>query len=418
MRVARLLLGCAVLLVAGACTGGDDASPTATPAGSTATGTVVASPSATPTPVMPTSTVVATATPVVSDPIAGLFREPRFEEPDASVQLEPKVSGLPSHDGLSTVLYDIENGTVRDLGFGMLGTFSTDSRYMAWAAFADDRSEPSTLRVIDVQSGVITDLGEVDSVAHFSDERHVNVRPAGGGRLELVDVETGERKSSDAIDVKRSELRSDHFLGERHDIEGSGEYLYRIFDRETTDLVLRVTALDARIVPDGQLLLLVDAGLGVGNIFLVDLDSLEAEFVATTLTEPFARSSIPIAASEDYIVWTPNYCDGEYYQSVGDPSVYDLERRPGSEPAVGNTMLFNRATGMLTELVDEHLVILSFTPDGRMVDGIIGGLALLDPTLPAWDVVLPEGSTPVRWSPDYRYASRGEQLGHGGYCPP
>ena len=66
---------------------------------------------------------------------------------------------------------------------------------------------------------------------------------------------------------------------------------------------------------------------------------------------------------------------------------------------------------------DTRLIVVEFTPDGRMVDGIFGGLSLFDPATFAWDVVLPTGSTDVNWSADYRFASRGEQPGHGGYCP-
>ena len=104
----------------------------------------------------------------------------------------------------------------------------------------------------------------------------------------------------------------------------SGEYRYRVFDRESTDLVLTVVALDARIVPDDQLLILSDAGLGVGNIFLVNLESLEADFVATTLTEPFVSSTIPLVASRDHVVWTPNACDLEHYQTVEGEAAVNL----------------------------------------------------------------------------------------------
>lgn len=414
-------IGVALALVGNACTGGDESTPTVT---ATAAAAPTGSASATTTPtrtVSPTSIAspTSTATPLVGAPISGLFREPRFEEPDASVTLGPRpASVFPEHDGLSVVLYDIERGTVRDLGFGMMGVFSPDNRYMAWTAFADDRSEPPTLRVIELESGVVSDFGEIGGTGRFEDERHVNVRPAGGGRLELVNVESGERKPSSAIDVKQPELQSDHFLGERRDINGSGEFDYRIFVRETTDLVLTVAALDARIVPDDQLLLLVDAGLGVGNIFLVDLESLEATFVATTLTEPFAHSTIPLVASADHVVWTPNACDFEYYQTLDGRDARNLERRPGSEPEVGNTTIYDRAAGTVIELSDTRIVIVAFTPDGRMIDGIFGGLSLLDPVTLSWDVVLPGGgSTDVSWSADYRYASRGEQPGHGGYCP-
>jgi hypothetical protein len=152
MRSSGWLLGVSVLFGSAGCTDGSDMMPTA------ATSTATTS-----------STATSTATPtlVASAPIVGLFREPRFEEqPDARVELGPRPPLVfPEHDGLSTVLYDTENGTVRDLGFGKMGVFRPDNRYMAWTAFASDRNEPSTLWVIKIESGVISDLGEMTPTA-------------------------------------------------------------------------------------------------------------------------------------------------------------------------------------------------------------------------------------------------------------
>ena len=58
-------------------------------------------------------------------------------------------------------------------------------------------------------------------------------------------------------------------------------------------------------------------------------------------------------------------------------------------------MVYDRASRTTTELSDSRLVVVEFTPEGRMVDGIFGGLSLFDPVALAWDFVLAGGSTGV-----------------------
>jgi len=407
VRRSYLWVGVVVALVAGACTSGSDESPTVTPS---ATSPASASSSAT---APPTSTAAATATPVVSDPIPGLFSEPRFEEPDASIALGIRpASVFPEHDQLSVVLYDTVLGTVREFGFGVRGTFSPDGRHLAWAERATDRTQPATLFVLDLETGAVSDLGEVQGIQRFPDARYLRIWIPGSPNVTvLVDVESGERWMLGEIEPPP--LPDDRFTLAQSRPETSGESVYRVFERGA--LVLTIVALDAKMTGEDELLVLIDAGAGAGNIFIIDLGAVEATFVATTLTEPFRYSTIPLAANEDYVVWTPNACDFDYYQAVaaGAPAVF--ERRDGSAPEVGRTMVFDRATGTTTELADSSLWVAAITPDGRLVDGGFGGDALIDPVTLRWDVVLP--GIDIVWSPDYRYASQGELLGHGGVCP-
>jgi hypothetical protein len=413
----RLLVG-ASIAVAVACTVGNDERSTGTPARS-----VTAAPSPTVTrPLAPSATlsptVVSTATPVVADEIPGIFREPRLEEPDGSAALGPRLSEYPPHDRVSVVLYDTVEGTVREFGEGPMGAFSSDGAYMVWEEYADDREEPARLRAIELESGSLIELGPSRGLVRFEDDRTVRVISAESLRVqELVAVPSGQRVvAEDVVNQYGTPTEPGRFVLSSLDIDGSGESVYRV--AAGGRVVLAVVALAARLVGDSELLVLVDAGVGLGNLFIVAINTREATFVATTLTEPFIYSTVPLAANESYVVWTPNFCNISYYADADVAASLQLEQREGGEFTRGPTMVYDRTTGTITALSDATLWIAGLTPDGRMIDGGFGGEALIDPASLSWDVVLPDGSTDVSWSPDYRYASRGEQPGHGGQCPP
>jgi hypothetical protein len=423
MELSRLLVGVMVLDGVAGCTGNDTAASTATEAASPespATSSTPVTATAPTTSVQPavTATVAPAQTPPVGDPIPVLFREPRFEEPDTSVELGPRpASVFPEQGRRSVMLCDTETGTVMELGQGTMVVFSTDNRYMAWAEFAEDRNDPSKLHAIDLESDAVSELGEIRGTWCFGDERHVRVWLPGGNRNELVDVETGDRKPVNAIALKGVPQPSESFTISASEIYGSAESVYHVTAKAGELRVLTVVALDAKFATDAGLLVLIDAGEGGANIFVIDLNDLEATFVATTLMEPFRFSTIPLVANEDYVVWTPNFCDLDYYERFGPEERGKFERREGSEPARGRTMVFDRATGRVTKLTDSELWVAGFTPGWRIIEGSFGVRALIDPATLTWDVVLPDDSTDARWSPDYRYASRGEQYGHGGVCP-
>ena len=412
--VATLLLT-AILL--GACTTpADEPTPEATPTSTTTT-------SPTPSPTSPPTEQQPPAPTPTSDPapaltITGLFSDPRPRDPDTVAQLVPRpASTLPEHDSHSVVLYDTQLNTTRVFGPGQMGVFSPDSRYLVWQEWPEDRDEPATLRVINLQTGDIRGLGTRRGVRRFEDERHVEISAPHSLLVQLlVDVVTGERKPINSTDEKSTPNPSGRYrLEVLHDRDAR---LLIVSDPATALTVLRVDALHGSFASDHELVALIDAGEGIANIFLINLDTRAATFVATAPTEPFAFSSIPLAANSDYVVWTPNFCDINVYATLpADGRGSNGERRPGSSPQRGNTTIYNRHTDTVTELSDASFWIATITPDGRLVDGGFGGDALIDPRTLTWDIVLPPGTTDVNWSPDYRYASRGEQIGHGGLCP-
>lgn len=403
--ITTLLLACT--------TPADEPTPEATSA-TTPEPTATASPtselSTTPTP-QPTEspatpTPTPTPTPDLTATVTGLFSDPRPRDPDAIVQLGPQpASPLPEHDRLSVVLYDTQLHTVRVFGPGRMGVFSPDSRHMAWEEWPQDRDEPATLHVIDLHTGDIRNLGLSRGVRRFEDDRHVRITAYYSLREQLlVDIYTRERKQIGDIAAYTPPSPSDRY-GLTSTTEDSRR-TFHIFDKAPGIRLFTIEARAASFASEHELVVLIDAGEGFANIFLLDLDTRVATFVATSAAEPFRFPKIPLIANASYVVWTPSYCNGSYYFNSGDSN--SIER--------GNTTIYNRATGAITEFADSALWIAGFTPDGRLIDGGFGGTALIDPTTLTWDTVLPPGTGDVTWSPDYRYASRGEPSGHGGPC--
>ena len=132
---------------------------------------------------------------------------------------------------------------------------------------------------------------------------------------------------------------------------------------------------------------------GTTNIFLVDLATGEATFVATATYNPLTGSwpmSWPLVADENYVIWTESYC--------GEPR--------------GLTRIYDRATGQITELNVSDWLTLS---DGRLGFGEQGATSVIDPVTLEYLAVLPELSG-VSWSPDLKYAAVGQALGRAGVC--
>jgi len=131
------------------------------------------------------------------------------------------------------------------------------------------------------------------------------------------------------------------------------------------------------------------------NIFIVKVTTGQAQFIATSR---FSPPSWPLGASADFVVWTEGYCGA----------------------AQGKTRVYDRRGGIVTEL-DQSLWV-TMTPGGLIGAGEFGPAALIDPRSLQYVAVLPSkaGQTgpavDVSWSPDFKYASRGQAFGHGGYC--
>jgi hypothetical protein len=136
---------------------------------------------------------------------------------------------------------------------------------------------------------------------------------------------------------------------------------------------------------------------GTLNVFVVDIATGQAQFVATSQYSP---PNWPLAANSDYVMWTEDYC--------------------GQPP--GNTWLFDRRDGTLVKT--DGSLWATFTPGGLIASGAFGANALIDPGTLEYKAVIPgqapdteaRGSGDISWSPDYRYASHGVAGGHGGLC--
>jgi hypothetical protein len=136
---------------------------------------------------------------------------------------------------------------------------------------------------------------------------------------------------------------------------------------------------------------------GTTNIFIVDIETGAAEFVATA---NFSATGVyswpqnwPLSADGEHIVWTGAFC---------------------SQETPGKTRIFDRATGQITELNISAWAQL--TPRGDIGIGSFGPRAILDIELLQWNVVLPDGIGDVVQSPGGRYLAKGGILGHGGLC--
>jgi hypothetical protein len=127
---------------------------------------------------------------------------------------------------------------------------------------------------------------------------------------------------------------------------------------------------------------------GTTNIFLVEIATGEATFIATS---PWVYANWPLVANERYVAWTDAYC--------GQPQ--------------GTTHLYDRATGEIFDL-EQSLWLVGFTDDGRLATDAFGPRSLIDLASMTYDAVLPGGEP--AWSPDWRYASVGLAGGHGGLC--
>ena len=380
----------AVLLAA--CSGDDEPAATVTapvPLTTTATSSApTASPSTTPT------------GPIE---VSGLFTEPRELDADRETTLgSPPPSPFPPivrNDRQPTVLYDIEAEDTLALGPGQPGVFSPDSRRMAWIAGAFGMD--AELRVIDLDSREQEAFGEAHFIDGWADERTVVARLR-DNTLILVDVESGTRQPSGYEQPVPASIQGDLRLEREPVAAGEGlTFMARVRDQFGA-LRLEVEAMDARFAGPGELLVALpwQDATATSNLFIVDLATGEASFVATAhLVTP---NTLPLGATDAYIAWTDNYCA---VAATGEES---------EEPGV--TRLLDRATGELTDIRPALWIYLA--PGNRLGLGEFGPTALLDLDTLEYSTVLPEGAVDVAWSPDYRYASTGSTGGHGGNCPP
>jgi hypothetical protein len=404
VRTATLALAAVLLLALVAC----DDDPAPGTAGPTPAPTEAAAPPSTPaaTPTaLPTLPQPSTPAPGTQAELQALLdsldRTPRDMQPDRERVLpQPPASPFPEHDRESTVLYDTVTGEVHDFGPGDWGFFSPDGRYMAWISRVGDAPE---LRVVDLRTFEERSLGAGSFIgAPFVDAQTVAVHLGGSGGSSLVDVTTGERRPfpADMIEPARVISRQGD-LGVALVRED-----YALVTLPDGEVLAGFSAVTASFAGPGELLVATpwtgelgheypdDVEPGTVNVYLIDLDALEATFIATIALDTFP--SLPLAGSSEVIAWMENYCNWP------DPQ--------------GVVWYYDRVSDELVRL--DRGAWITVTPDGRLGYGEFGPHVLLDRHTLEYEVVLPEGTIDVNWSPDFRYASRGMLYGHGGYCPP
>ena len=341
--------------------------------------------------------------------ITGLFSEPRASEPDSYRTLPPRPpSAFQPWDGVSTVLYDTLTGGELNLGEGGFGAFSPEGTWMTWRAGPPYGPGDQAVWIIELATLERRQMAP-GYLLFFPDEGHALIQPLVGG-LELVDLRTGEREPAAQITAKESAALQARANGSILDgnlhlqqagVGPDGQNVFSLIDVESGRVVLKFEAFVASPAGPGEIVLGTWPKDGTINIFVVDISTGEATFIATSALRRLANW--PLAANDDYIIWTEDNC---------------------AFPNPGLTRIFDRRTNTLTEL-DASLRWFKLTPDGLIARGDFGAHELIDPETLEYVVVVPSvdpqapvsGSGPdVSWSPDYRYVSRGFAYGHGGLC--
>ena len=128
---------------------------------------------------------------------------------------------------------------------------------------------------------------------------------------------------------------------------------------------------------------------------------------------------ISVAAREVFIDRGPKAPVAMVAKKLG-VSTATLFQRTGSKQALMLMAFQPEGTTAVTEL--DRSLWVTMTPGGLIGAGEFGPSDLIDPRTLQYVAVLPPraGQTgpaiDVSWSPDYKWASRGQAFGHGGYC--
>jgi hypothetical protein len=323
--------------------------------------------------------------------VQGLFADPRPRDPDLVAGLGPRpASSFPAHDERTTVLYDIRSGETTEYGPGPTGLFTADNAFLAWIEFSSIPGQPPELRRVDLPTGGVANLGIAGAVIQYEGGGAVRISGWGRDGEFLVNLANGSRLAVEPAELYGRPQR--YRLTERH-LDGASQPRFTLWDGPTP--LLRFDAIRATVDDQSNLVALIasqEPDPSQANIFVIDVYSREAEFIATIPADPGAE--FPLAANANLVVWTPNYCTA----------------------SPGPTRIYDRNTGQLTELSDARLWVATFAPGNRLVDGRFGGEAIIDPATLTWDTVLPPSPGDTIWSPDYHYASRGVTLGNRTTC--
>lgn len=367
-----------------------------------------------PTPHTAVATSATTATPPPSTPLAevtGLFEDPRPTGVARHVTLSQSSSLITftPWDRESMVLYDARTGEELNLGPGRFGTFSPDSRLVAWI-----EAEPGTTFsggpgegwVMDLETRERQPLGEA-RVLRFLEDGRLAIG-VGASDAEALDLATGMRQPIDSAMAFNPPFRRTTPDGYEliEDVSQDDDGWYRstwtLRDPARDAVLLRFDAFRATPAGRGWLAVAtyprIDAPQqdqlqdhGTVNVFLVDIASGRAEFIATSA---WSYANWPLVANERYVAWTDDYC---------------------GFPENGPTRIYDRTTGEITQL-DASLWLEALTEDGTLAVGEFGANALIDIESLQYTVRLVDVGDNA-WSPDYRWASAGQYGAHGGLCP-
>ena len=377
--------------------------------------------------------------------LKGVFLEPRDTRPAKTAKLPARPASLfQPHDRRSVVLYDTQSGKETNLGEGRVVSPAFSNGRMLYTSGGE-------AWLLDIDRGSKRWLGAA-TLAFFTDDDHVAL-VTGTSRTILVDARTGESTIAGNLGdtvihdqesgllggpLRLREVKGGYLLHYETDADkvcatrpvnerplcAAGEREKWVLEDANRRTVLRFKALNARPAGPDELVIATSpqcedggrliwceealakleaanpAGVdikyarGTTNIFIVNIKTGQARFIATARYDPFTRIrpyNWPLDADANYVIWTENYCG----------------------QARGNTRVFDRKANSITE-IDASLWL-------RMANGLLGAgefgpTMLIDPASLAFRVVMPEPVIDVVWSGDYRYAAVGASSGHGGLC--
>ncbi len=360
----------------------------------TASPTPSATPTAVPT-LRPPRDPRPVPTPLPLTPIQGLFTDPRPLVAASEAQLppapSPTIAPAPGTRLDDTLLFDVQEQTVTNLGRGFRGAFSPDGTRMTWVRIT---SRPAgEVRLIDLTTLEQRRLGPgLDSAPWIDDETVLSVSEAAREQIAIT-VSNGAARPAPPFDPPSepfvSTVRGDLQLVRLAD---GPPATFEVRDRSTGAMLLRFEAEAASLAGPGEVAIATPAtGPDLdANIFLVDVEAATATFISSTRLT--ARPLIALSATANLVAWTDRFCSPD-----------------------GTLRVLDRATGEARELAGAGWAVL--TSDNQIALGEFGAQALFDLDANRYTAVLPAPQNEVTWSPDHRYASVGAQLEHGSRCP-
>lgn len=352
--------------------------PTAGPSTATAIHPLSPPVALTAPPTTTTQPPAAEATPLVG--IVGVFhdrRETRVDDDRAIGPDPPPPAWDPGHD----IVIDTVTGNSFAIGgqHGFTGAFNATSTVFAWNTAVE-------VMVMDLPAGTTRTLAlGVLGAPPFLDENHAFVQ--NGSITESVDLVTGEhqRLTRDPIPPPiDEEITPDGYVLAHNYVPSDQPPQPKILtDPRSQSLIIQIDAYDMRPAGHGSVVVATRPatqssagrlGRGTSNIFLIDIATGAATFVATTAFV----GELPFAANDKFVVWTDSACDR------------------------GTARIYDRRTGRITRL-DQPLWSPILAPGGNIVEGFLPR-RVIDPVSLEVIAALPREAPPL-WSPDYRYAA-------------